>query len=84
VAEKITRRVVSGYSPEGKPYFREVKVDTTEQPPSIDDLQPIGVEGPLSKTPPPRMGGATPGQLEESERSHADWGASRSLPNGDR
>lgn len=39
-----------------------------EQPPSIDELPPLGAEEPLSKEPPRSLGGVTSQQLEESAK----------------
>ena len=48
--------------------WRLVSKAESEQPPSIDELAPLGTEGPLSKEPPRSFGGVTPQQLEESKK----------------
>ena len=51
---------------------------------SIDELLPPGVEGPLLKTPPQKLGGVTSAQVEKSRLSHPQAGIEQSLPTQDK
>ena len=62
----------------GKPYFRWEEVASTKPedmlPPSIDEVPPAGVEGPLLKKPPLKMAGVTEEQVRKSaERGGESW-----------
>ncbi len=61
----VRRHPEKGYPEEWQ--LMKVGVESN-QPPDIDELPPSGVEGPLSKEPPRKMGGVTPRLLEESVR----------------
>lgn len=69
---------------EEKKAAEEAQKATLSHPPSIDELPPAGVEGPLTKNPPPTLGGVTPEKLERSRQNFFPTFIEKSVPAGDR
>jgi len=78
-------RVVHTYRPDGRgidPWGPSYTVRPAHNA-SIDEIPPLGAEGPLSRTPPATLGGVTGAQLDRSA-ARGVAGIERSQPTGDK
>jgi hypothetical protein len=82
---KTTSRTEYIRDPRSRKWVKKVsKIAINPEDISIDEAPPPGVEGPLSKTPPQKLGGVTSAQLERSRQTHPPVRIEESLPKQDK